>query len=55
VIADGVFDVTSPTFRRGLIGSWKEHFTAEHLRAFTEIAGPTLVEWGYEKRPAGDA
>jgi hypothetical protein len=55
VIADGVFDVTSPTFRRGLIGSWKEHFTAEHVRAFTEIAGQTLVEWGYEKRPAGDA
>jgi hypothetical protein len=46
-----VFDVTSPTFRRGLIGAWKEQFKSRHVRAFKEMAGQTLVEWGYEKGP----
>ncbi|HZW87873.1 MAG TPA: hypothetical protein VFF12_02235 [Myxococcaceae bacterium] len=46
--ADAVFDVTSPTFRRGLIGGWKVHFNPRHIRTFREVAGRTLVEWGYE-------
>jgi hypothetical protein len=48
-VADHVFDVGSPTFRKASIGAWKEHFTSDHVRAFKEIAGQTLVEWGYEK------
>lgn len=37
------------TFRSGQIGSWKQHFTAEHIRNFKRIFGKELIELGYEK------
>jgi len=43
------YDSTSPTFRRGQIGSWQEEMQSEHRARFKEIAGPLLVELGYEK------
>jgi len=46
-IAERVFGGTR-TFHKGAIGGWPEHFTAEHKRAFKEVAGPILIEWGYE-------
>lgn len=37
------------TFRKGKIGSWKEHFTSEHKKAFKKNAGNLLIELDYEK------
>jgi hypothetical protein len=39
------------TFRKGQIGGWREEFEKEHERAVEEVAGPLLVEMGYEARP----
>ena len=39
------------TFRKGRIGGWREEFSAEHVRAAEEVAGPLLAELGYE--PSG--
>jgi len=36
------------TFRRGQSGGWRLEFTEEHVRATKEVAGPLLVELGYE-------
>ncbi len=52
-IAAGVHTKGSATLRRGVIGDWKNHFTDEHRAAFAEIAGPQLVELGYEGDPTG--
>lgn len=46
-IAEQVFGGTH-TFRQGTSGSWRRHFTAEHRDAFQEVAGPLLVEMGFE-------
>lgn len=39
------------TFRKGQIGSWKEHFTPEMKAAFKKVPGATqlLIDLGYEK------
>ncbi|HEV2601553.1 MAG TPA: sulfotransferase domain-containing protein [Candidatus Babeliales bacterium] len=48
-VADSLFGSTlSHTFRKGQIGSWKEHFTDEHKQLFKEIAGQLLIDLGYE-------
>jgi hypothetical protein len=39
------------TFRKGQIGGWREEFSGEHTRSAREIAGPLLVELGYEADP----
>jgi len=39
------------TFRKGQIGGWRSEFSEEHARAAREIAGPLLVELGYEADP----
>lgn len=41
----------SGTFRKGLIGSWKEHFTQEMKAAFKKVpdACKLLIDLGYEK------
>ncbi|MGF1641739.1 MAG: hypothetical protein ACFCUO_12385 [Rhodospirillales bacterium] len=36
------------TFRRGVIGDWRNHFTDAHKAAFKEQAGQALIELGYE-------
>lgn len=38
----------SPTFRKGVIGDWRNHFTDEHIVAFKEVAGRHLITLGYE-------
>ena len=48
-IAEDTFFAKSRTFRKGLIGDWKNHFTEEHKRLFKETAGEALIEMGYEK------
>jgi hypothetical protein len=47
-IAGQLFGGTT-TFRKGTIGDWRRQFTAEHKRAFKEIAGQMLIDLGYEK------
>jgi hypothetical protein len=37
------------TFRKGTIGSWQNHFSAEHKRVFKELAGNLLIDLGYEQ------
>lgn len=48
-VAQGIFDRDSPTFRRGEIGGWRQRYGPEHVRAFKDVAGPLLVELGYER------
>lgn len=48
-IATGSYDTASPTFRRGVIGDWANHFSPEHKQLFKALAGPLLIELGYEK------
>ncbi len=48
-IANNVFSEKSKTFRRGVIGNWKNYFTPEHKGVFKEIAGHLLIELGYEE------
>ncbi|MGE0198071.1 MAG: sulfotransferase domain-containing protein [Simkaniaceae bacterium] len=40
---------TSWTFRKGQVGSWKEHFKPQHVERFVEELGDILIDWGYEK------
>lgn len=47
-IARNVFSTDSSTFRKGLIGDWKNHFTRKHVEAFKDEAGDWLEEIGYE-------
>jgi hypothetical protein len=39
----------SPTFRKGVVGDWRTHFTDEHKRLFKETAGDLLIQLGYEQ------
>ncbi len=47
-IADGMFGGTH-TFHKGQIGRWRDEFREEHKAAFKAVAGPLLIELGYEK------
>lgn len=51
-VAESTFSTGSSTFRKGLIGDWRNHFEPEHVEAFKDAAGDRLVELGYE--PDGD-
>lgn len=35
-------------YRKGIVGDWRNYFRAEHVEAFKEVAGQTLIDWGYE-------
>lgn len=48
-VLDRAFFDKSTTFRRGAIGDWKNHFAEKHKAAFKEMAGPILIDLGYEK------
>lgn len=37
------------TFRRGVIGDWRNHFNAAHIAAFKEQGGQSLIDLGYER------
>lgn len=49
VLARKTWSEGSPTFRKGVIGDWRNHFTDEHIAAFKEVAGPHLITLGYER------
>jgi hypothetical protein len=46
MIADQLFGSTV-TFRKGLIGDWRNHFTPQHKHAFKAVAGQLLIDLGY--------
>lgn len=48
-VADRTWSPESSTFRKGMIGDWKNHFTDDHKQAFKEQAGDQLIELGYER------
>jgi sulfotransferase 6B1 len=50
LVEENLFGV-GRTFRKGQIGGWQEEFSPEHERAVKEVAGPLLVELGYEAGP----
>ena len=49
-VEENIFGVSN-TFRKGQIGGWREEFSEEHAQSAREIAGPLLVELGYEADP----
>ena len=50
LVGENLFGV-GRTFRKGQVGGWREEFSDEHERAAREVAGPLLVELGYEADP----
>ena len=47
-IAGNAFASTSPTFRRGQIGTWRHEMGEAHKETFKEVAGQLLIDLGYE-------
>lgn len=48
-VAANLFDPHSRTFRKGVIGDWRNQFTPEHKAIFKEYAGDVLIALGYEQ------
>jgi sulfotransferase family protein len=48
-VADRTWSPSSPTFRKGSIADWRNHFTDAHKATFKEVAGEALIELGYEE------
>jgi hypothetical protein len=48
-LARKTWSAKSSTFRKGVIGDWRNHFTEEHKSIFKELAGQQLIELGYER------
>jgi hypothetical protein len=49
ILAEAIDPQRSPTFRRGKIGGWKDHFNDRHKGLFKEVAGDLLIQLGYEQ------
>lgn len=47
-LAEKAWSPRSSTFRKGVIGDWRNHFTEAHKEAFKEVAGRELVALRYE-------
>lgn len=50
-VAEQVFNPGTHTFRRGVIGDWRNHFTAAHRREFDRLVGDRLQRLGYDEGP----
>jgi hypothetical protein len=48
-IAQKMYSKGSLTYRKGIVGDWRNHFTEDHQRVFKEVAGDILIRLGYEK------
>jgi hypothetical protein len=47
-IAANIYYRKSATFRKGIVGDWRNHMTSEHKGAFKRVAGSLLLDLGYE-------
>ena len=47
-ISNSLFSDASPTFRKGAIGGWREHFDPEISQMFKAVANEQLIRLGYE-------
>jgi hypothetical protein len=47
-ITDNIFDEGSPTFRKGMIGGYKESLSKEQLKLFHKLHGDVIEQYGYE-------
>lgn len=48
-LARAIDPQSSPTFRSGKAGGWREHFKPEHKQLFKDLSGDLLVRLGYEQ------
>ncbi len=48
-IARKTWSQDSSTFRKGVIGDWKNHFNDAHREAFKRVAGQEIVDLGFEQ------
>jgi hypothetical protein len=48
-IAQKMYSKGSLTYRKGIVGDWRNYFTEDHRRVFKEVAGDVLIRLGYEK------
>jgi hypothetical protein len=48
-VADAVWTTSSTTFRRGVSGGWRDHFTPALTDLFKRTGGQLLVDMGYER------
>ncbi len=48
-IARGGFDTSTHSFRKGVIGDWRNHFTRQHVETFKRVANHVLLRYGYEQ------
>ena len=49
ILEESIAPRRSGTFRKGLPGNWREHFTETNKIVFNEQAGDLLITLGYEK------
>jgi hypothetical protein len=49
ILAGEIDPKRSPTYRRGVVGGWREQFTSEHKQLFKQLTGDLLVRLGYEQ------
>ena len=46
-VCDRLFSSDSPTFRRGVIGQWRERFDDETSSLFQSTVGDAMEPYGY--------
>jgi sulfotransferase 6B1 len=47
-LAQKMYSKGSLTYRKGIVGDWRNHFSEEHRRVFKQVAGDLLIRLGYE-------
>ncbi len=48
-LARKMYSKGSLTYRKGIVGDWRNHFSEDHRRVFKQVAGDLLIRLGYEK------
>ena len=49
ILIEAINPKKSHTFRSGKTGGWVDHYSAENIELFKEVAGDLLVKLGYER------
>jgi hypothetical protein len=47
-LAQKMYSTGSLTYRKGIVGDWRNHFSEDHRRVFKQVAGDLLIRLGYE-------